>query len=70
MKTKFEIIGLDCPVCASKLATRVAELEGVTRCKINFLTEEMTVESDAPVEEAAVLGAVKAFDKKLICARK
>lgn len=70
MKTKFEIIGLDCPVCASKLATRVAELEGVTQCKINFLTEEMTVLSDVPVDESAVLGAVKAFDKKLICNRK
>ena len=70
MKTKFEIIGLDCPVCASKLATRIAEFDGVDSCKINFLTEEMTIESKEPLADAPILAVVKAFDKKLTCTRK
>ena len=64
MKHKFTVEGLDCPVCASKLATKMAEIEGVVNVKINFLTEKLTVDSDL---EASVLlpllqKTAKAFD--------
>ena len=64
MKHKFTVEGLDCPMCASKLATKMAELEGVENVKINFLSEKLTVESE--LEAAALLPMLqktaKAFD--------
>lgn len=57
MKFKYTIEGLDCPVCASKLATRMAELDGVDNVKINFLTEKLTVE--ASISEDELLPALK-----------
>lgn len=64
MKHKFTVEGLDCPMCASKLATKMAELEGVENVKINFLGEKLTVESE--LEAAALLPMLqktaKAFD--------
>ena len=53
MKFKFNITGLDCPVCASKLATLLAEGEGIDYAKINFLTEKLTV--DSKLSEDSVL---------------
>ena len=64
MKLKFTIEGLDCPVCASKLATRMAEIEGVNNVKINFLSEKLTI--DTELSEAELLPLLrkvaKAFD--------
>lgn len=64
MKHKFKIVGLDCPVCASKLATRMAEIEGVDNVKINFLPEKLTVESRLDREVLIVLlrKVAKEFD--------
>ena len=64
MKLKFTVEGLDCPVCASKLATRMAEIEGVNNVKINFLSEKLTVETElAEAELLPLLRKVaKAFD--------
>ena len=64
MKHKFTVEGLDCPVCASKLATRMAELEGVNNVKINFLSEKLTVDSELEVSELlpTLLKTAKAFD--------
>ena len=46
MKLKYKITGVDCPVCASKLCTMLAEIEGVINVKINFFTQRLTVESE------------------------
>jgi copper chaperone CopZ len=64
MKHKFTVEGLDCPVCASKLATRMAELEGVNNVKINFLSEKLTVDSELEVSELLPMlqKTAKAFD--------
>ena len=60
MKLKFTVEGLDCPVCASKLATRMAEIEGVEHVKINFLSEKLTV--DTELSEAELLPLNKVAD--------
>ena len=64
MKLKFTVEGLDCPVCASKLATKMAEIEGVENVKINFLSEKLTVETELGEAELLHLlrKAAKAFD--------
>ena len=55
MKFKYKIIGVDCPVCASKLANKMAKVEGVDRVTINFLLEKLTVESELPEAELLAL---------------
>ena len=64
MKHKFTIEGLDCPVCASKLATSMANLEGVNNVKINFLSEKLTIESEleADVLLPMLQKTARAFD--------
>lgn len=64
MKLKFTVEGLDCPVCASKLADKMAQIEGVDNVKINFLSEKLTVETELSEAELLPLlcKAAKAFD--------
>ena len=45
MKTKYTVTGIDCPNCATKLASMIEGKDGVDSAKINFLTEKLTVES-------------------------
>ena len=64
MKHKFTIEGLDCPFCASKLATSMAKIKGVNNVKINFLTEKLTIDTEMSKEELLPLlrKEAKAFD--------
>ena len=64
MKLKFTIEGVDCPNCGSKLATKMAEIEGVDNVKINFLTEKLTVDTDMDESELLPMlrKVAKAFD--------
>lgn len=68
MKHKFTVEGLDCPVCASKLATRMAELDGVDNVKINFLSEKLTIESelDSSALVEMLRKTAKAFDPSVV----
>ena len=61
MKFKYSIKGLDCPVCASKLAKQLEEREEISHAKINFLLEKLTVESS--LDEAELLALVSEVAK-------
>lgn len=65
VKLKYRIEGLDCPHCASKLMTRMAELEGVIRANVNFITERLTIEAEAdtPALDAALKKTATDFSK-------
>ena len=67
MKIKYEIIGLDCPNCAAKLASNMENKEGISSAKINFLTEKLTVESELSEEQLykSLSEAAKAFSKSI-----
>ena len=67
MKTKYSVVGLDCPNCAAKLEGMIAKVEGIDSAKINFLSEKLTVESDLPAAEllAVIREAAKAFPEKV-----
>lgn len=67
MKIKYTITGLDCPVCAAKLAERMEKREGIDSAKINFLTEKLTVETslDEAAAYAVILEEAKAFDEDI-----
>ena len=62
MKFKFTVTGLDCPNCAAKLSSMIEADDSITTCKINFLTEKVTVESELP--EDAVREIVRLYAKK------
>jgi len=63
MKIKYNVVGLDCPVCASKLANIIEAREGISSAKINFLTEKLTVETELSESDAykIIVDAAKAF---------
>ena len=63
MKIKYNIIGLDCPNCAAKLAAQMTNIDGIESAKINFLTEKLTVETilDEGDVYALLSKAAKAF---------
>ena len=67
MKFKYTVTGLDCPNCAQKLAALIEKEEGISSCKINFLTEKITLEAD--LAEGSLLdlvnGCAKRFDKNV-----
>ena len=67
MKTKFNVTGIDCPNCAAKLAAMIEGKEGIESAKINYLTENLTVESS--LEDSALYKLVsdtsKAFSKSI-----
>ena len=57
MKYKYTVEGIDCPNCAAKLARNIESREGVTSCKINFLAEKLTVESE--LEEGVLMKLIE-----------
>ena len=67
MKAKFNVIGIDCPNCAAKLAKMIEDKDGVDSAKINFLTEKLTVEStlDETSLYKLVTDASRAFSKSV-----
>ncbi len=67
MKIKYNIIGLDCPNCAAKLASQIEAAEGIDSAKINFLTEKLTVETNLGEDAAydVILKCCHSFDDDL-----
>lgn len=46
MKEKFDITGMSCSACSSKIQNKISALEGVRNCEVNLLTNSMKVEFD------------------------
>ena len=53
----FEITGMSCAACSSRVEKAVGSLEGVQECTVNLLTNSMIVEGRATREE--ITAAVK-----------
>ncbi len=49
-KTVFRLSGLDCADCASKLETRLLQVEGIRDVSLNFMTAKLSVNHSVPVE--------------------
>lgn len=65
MKIKYHVEGLDCPHCAARLEGMLANASGIDSAKINFLTEQITVESALSDSEldTLVFDIAKKFNK-------
>ena len=62
MKKTYKI-EVDCASCAAKMETAVSRIEGVTKCNVNFMTQKMTVETEAQDQSQIMQAALKACKK-------
>lgn len=44
MKKTYELIDLDCAVCAQKMQDAVAKLDGVNSVEVSFIKQKMTID--------------------------
>ncbi len=55
MKRTFILEDLDCAHCAQKIEDKVSKFDGVSNCKVTFLTQKLVYDveddKDAEVEE-------------------
>ena len=54
---KFKVTGMSCASCSARVERAVGELEKVTSCSVNLLTNSMTVEGDA--SDGEIIAAVE-----------
>lgn len=62
MKKIFKI-EVDCAVCANKIEEAVNKVDGVTSCKVNFMTQKMTLEASDDQFADVLKKAVKTAKK-------
>lgn len=46
MTKTVRLENLGCASCAAKMERKIAKLEGVSGCTVNFMTAKMTIEGD------------------------
>ncbi len=54
---EFNVSGMSCAACSARVERAVSSLEGVDACSVNLLTNSMTVEGSAPIEN--IIAAVE-----------
>ena len=66
-KTEFDISGMTCATCATKIERRLSKMDGVSRANVNFALETIAVEyDDSQVQTADMTAAVKKLGYELI----
>lgn len=64
MKKAFKLSELDCGHCAQEIEDAVAKLDGVTKVRVNFMSQRMTLEADdARFDE--ILGEIRKIIKTI-----
>jgi cadmium-exporting ATPase len=64
MKKAFKLSELDCGHCAQEIEDAVAKLDGVTKVRVNFMSQRMTLEADdARFDE--IVGEIKKVIKTI-----
>ncbi|MFQ5576693.1 MAG: heavy metal translocating P-type ATPase [Anaerolineae bacterium] len=58
---RFQIGGMDCAECAQKIEATVGAVDGVTRCRVNFATAGLKVESSAPIDPQRIIRRVQSL---------
>ena len=64
MKKIYKMENLDCANCAAKMEAAIAKLEGVTKVTISFMTQKMTLETEAE-DQTELLKQVRKLCKKV-----
>ncbi|MBQ1729169.1 MAG: cation transporter [Oscillospiraceae bacterium] len=63
MKKSYKV-EIDCPNCAAKVENAVNKLDGVTKCTINFMTQNLTLETEAE-DQTAIVREIARVGKKI-----
>ena len=59
MKEKFDVSGMTCSACSAHVEKAVREVEGVTSCQVNLLTNSMVAEFEGGKTEEKIIRAVE-----------
>ena len=54
----YTVVGMTCDHCVRAVTDEVGGVEGVTAVAVDLASGAVTVQSDAPIEDAAVAAAV------------
>ncbi|MFS0645632.1 heavy metal translocating P-type ATPase [Siminovitchia sp. 179-K 8D1 HS] len=66
-KAEFDISGMTCAACATKIEKRISKMDGVTSANVNFALETISVEyDDKQVQTSDMIAAVKKLGYELI----
>ena len=63
MKKIYELEDLDCANCALKMEDGIRKIKGVVDVSVNFLTQKMTIETEADDQKAIMKEVVKVCRK-------
>jgi copper chaperone CopZ len=64
--TVYQVTGMTCGHCEGAVSSEISEIAGVTSVKAVAATGQVTVVSDAPLDEAAVREAVDEAGYELV----
>ena len=56
--TSYSVIGMTCDHCVNAVRSEIAGIEGVTKVDVDLTSGQVSVESAAPIDDAAVTAAV------------
>ena len=51
MKKTYKLENLDCANCAAKIENAVKEIEGVVNASVSVMTQKLTIETEADLDE-------------------
>ena len=54
----FKVTGMTCGHCVSSVTSEVSKVEGVTKVDVDLAAGSVTVESNLPIDKAAIATAV------------
>ena len=54
----FKVTGMTCGHCVSSVTSEVSKLDGVTKVDVDLASGSVTVESNLPIDKAAIATAV------------
>jgi copper chaperone len=55
----YTVVGMTCGHCVNAVTEEVSQVAGVTEVDVDLASGGLTVTSDAPVDDSAVLAAVE-----------
>ncbi len=59
-KTSYTVVGMSCDHCVRSVTAEVSTLHGLTDIDVDLASGVLTVASDRPIDDAAVVAAVEA----------
>ncbi|MFQ9149300.1 MAG: cation transporter [Eubacteriales bacterium] len=63
MKKVYMLEDLDCANCALKMEDGIKKIDGVVNAKVNFMTQKMTIETEADDQKKIMKEVVKVCRK-------